>query len=154
MRAQADRMRQDRHFLQNIIKDFKEEHANFRVDGMWTVAQQIRHIGRVVWWFWKGGFEGEWDMDFAKEEAEISKPVTLAAALRELDENYNGFIEFLEGVPEAELDRKLKVPGVLPQDANHWTVLNAITDHTAHHRGALAVYLRLLGIKPTMVYAD
>jgi uncharacterized damage-inducible protein DinB len=31
-------------------------------------------------------------------------------------------------------------------------VILAQGDHTAHHRGALSVYLRLLGVVPPMVY--
>ncbi|MCC6546886.1 DinB family protein [Candidatus Sumerlaeota bacterium] len=154
MREHADLMRKDRHFLQNILKDFKEEHANFRVTGMWTTAQQIRHVGRVVWWFWKGAFEGEWDMDFAREEAEISKPVTLAAAIRELDENYNELIMFLETASDATLGEVMANNPIFPAGTKKFIALAAITDHTAHHRGILSVYLRLNGIKPTMAYAD
>ena len=33
-------------------------------------------------------------------------------------------------------------------------ILSGITDHTAHHRGALTVYARLLGKTPPMPYAD
>jgi len=32
-------------------------------------------------------------------------------------------------------------------------VINAIVDHTAHHRGALSVYARLPGKVPMMPYA-
>ena len=33
-------------------------------------------------------------------------------------------------------------------------LVSAITDHTAHHRGVLAVYARLLGRTPDMPYGD
>jgi len=33
-------------------------------------------------------------------------------------------------------------------------VIGAISDHTAHHRGALTVYARLLGKEPKMPYMD
>jgi uncharacterized damage-inducible protein DinB len=32
-------------------------------------------------------------------------------------------------------------------------VISGIVDHTAHHRGSLAVYARLRGKVPTMPYA-
>jgi uncharacterized damage-inducible protein DinB len=35
-----------------------------------------------------------------------------------------------------------------------WSVVSAISDHTAHHRGALTVYSRLLGKVPVMPYAE
>ncbi len=34
------------------------------------------------------------------------------------------------------------------------TVIAAIAEHTAHHRGSLAVYARLLGYAPPMPYMD
>jgi uncharacterized damage-inducible protein DinB len=40
--------------------------------------------------------------------------------------------------------------GGLPKHAI-WT---AVLDHTAHHRGALTVYSRLLGKVPAMPYMD
>ena len=33
-------------------------------------------------------------------------------------------------------------------------IFGALTDHTAHHRGALSVYTRLLGKVPPMPYMD
>jgi uncharacterized damage-inducible protein DinB len=38
-------------------------------------------------------------------------------------------------------------------DAPRKVVVNAIVDHTAHHRGSLAVYARLLGKAPPMLYS-
>jgi uncharacterized damage-inducible protein DinB len=34
------------------------------------------------------------------------------------------------------------------------SIFGGITDHTAHHRGALTVYARLKGIVPPMPYMD
>jgi uncharacterized damage-inducible protein DinB len=34
------------------------------------------------------------------------------------------------------------------------SVIGAISDHTAHHRGALTVYSRLLGKVPKLPYMD
>jgi len=34
------------------------------------------------------------------------------------------------------------------------TIVAAIAEHTAHHRGSLAVYARMLGYAPPMPYAD
>jgi uncharacterized damage-inducible protein DinB len=33
-------------------------------------------------------------------------------------------------------------------------IIAAIAEHTAHHRGALAVYARLLGYAPPIPYTD
>jgi uncharacterized damage-inducible protein DinB len=34
------------------------------------------------------------------------------------------------------------------------SIVGAISDHTAHHRGALTVYSRLLGKTPLMPYVE
>ena len=33
-------------------------------------------------------------------------------------------------------------------------IISTITDHTAHHRGALTVYARVSGLVPPMPYMD
>ncbi len=45
-------------------------------------------------------------------------------------------------------------PGPIMDRAPVLAVFEGITDHTAHHRGSLAVYARLLGKEPKMPYAD
>jgi uncharacterized damage-inducible protein DinB len=47
----------------------------------------------------------------------------------------------------------------LPKDgvmggAPRIAIVGAIADHTAHHRGALTVYARLLGVVPPMPYME
>jgi uncharacterized damage-inducible protein DinB len=39
------------------------------------------------------------------------------------------------------------------EGAARCSIVSGVTDHTAHHRGALAVYARLLGKEPPMPYA-
>jgi uncharacterized damage-inducible protein DinB len=153
MSCYAESLRKSRQFLNNIIKDFKPEHETFRpTPDMWTVAQQIRHIGRCAYWFRKGGFENHWEMDFEGEMKEMAKPVTLKAAIAELDSEYNALIAFLESVPPAVLAEPLEPNPIFPIGVPRSIVVDSLCEHTAHHRGALSVYLRLLGIKPTMAY--
>ena len=53
----------------------------------------------------------------------------------------------------AEWDAPLP-DGPIMGGAPRFTVLGAIRDHTAHHRGALAVYARLRGKVPPMPYIE
>jgi uncharacterized damage-inducible protein DinB len=46
------------------------------------------------------------------------------------------------------------ITGEIMTGAPKMAVVGAIGDHTAHHRGALAVYARLLGKEPKMPYAN
>lgn len=45
-------------------------------------------------------------------------------------------------------------PGPIMGGMPRFAILGAIRDHTAHHRGALTVYARLLGKAPPMPYMD
>ena len=54
--------------------------------------------------------------------------------------------------------RGLRPPSIPPKVAlrgREWmAIASAITDHTAHHRGALTVYARVSGLVPPMPYMD
>ena len=44
--------------------------------------------------------------------------------------------------------------GPIMGGAPRMAIISAITDHTAHHRGALTVYARVSGLVPPMPYMD
>ena len=149
----AEIVRNERKFLNNVLKDFKPENGDFRAtDDMMTVTQQIRHIAVTAKWFREGAFGAGFDMDFEKLDATLKEPATLEEALAELDAVYDANIAFLESLSAEELQAPMS-PNPLFGEAPRMAVISAEVDHTAHHRGALSVYLRLLGVTPTMVYA-
>ncbi len=150
----AEMIKAERKFLWNIIKDFKPEHGDYRpVEGMMTVNQLIRHVAQTLYWFREGAFGTGFRMDFEKMTEEYMQTTTLDDARAELERAYDEAIQFYCGLSEADLTAPLTPNSIFGESAK-LVVLNANTGHTAHHRGALAVYLRLLGITPTMVYAE
>ena len=46
------------------------------------------------------------------------------------------------------------LPGPIMGGMPRFVIFGAMTDHSAHHRGALTVYSRLLGKVPPMPYMD
>lgn len=148
----AAQVRQEQRLLSAIVNAFEPEHGAFRPKPeMMTVAQQINHIAHTIFWFREGAFGAGFDLDFEKLEDLNSREVTLAWALAELEKQYDSLVSFLESQSEAELHAPMgenPIFGAAPR----YVVLNAQADHTAHHRGALSVYLRLLDIIPPMIY--
>lgn len=148
----ADNMRREMKCLLHVLSDFKPEHGEFvPEEGMMSVAQQIHHIAFTVKWFREGAFGAGFNMDFEALEAENRKELSLEDALAEVAREYDELAAFVEPMSEAELMQPLTpnpVFGEIPRVA----VFSAQMDHTAHHRGSLAVYLRLLGITPKMPY--
>lgn len=105
-------------------------------------AERAAHVARTIDWFIDGAFvryDG-FDMDFAKHNAGAQAWLerAFAGAATVLTNNANRLHETLP----------LGIMGGSPRRA----VVGGIVDHTAHHRGSLAVYARLLGHVPAMPY--
>jgi uncharacterized damage-inducible protein DinB len=122
--------------------------------GMFTVAQQVAHVAQTVEWFIEGAFRPEgFNMDFEAMDAEVRRVTSLAEAREWLGRAFAAALRTVAAKSDAELLVPLPagpIMGGLPRMA----IFGAITDHTAHHRGALTVYSRLNGITPPMPYME
>ena len=117
-----------------------------------TVAQQVAHAAQTLDWFVEGASRPEgFNLDFAAHAKEVAAVTSLAAAREWMDKAYGNAIQFLRRRSPEELARPLPagpVMGGQPVSEIVW----AMVEHTAHHRGALTVYSRLLGKVPVMPY--
>jgi uncharacterized damage-inducible protein DinB len=120
--------------------------------GTMTVAQQIAHAAQTIEWFIDGAQRpGGFDLDFEKLGSATSAVTSLAAAQQWLDKAYARAIDFVKTQSAESLAKPLPagpVMGGQPVSDIFW----AMIEHTAHHRGALTVYSRLLGKVPVMPY--
>ena len=119
---------------------------------MMSVAQQVAHVAQTIDWFREGmvcptGF----DMDFSAHIAAVAKITSLKDARDWHQRANDALIEQIQKMSEAELNQPLP-PGPVMGGAPCMTVVGGIDDHTAHHRGVLTVYSRLLGKVPHMPY--
>jgi uncharacterized damage-inducible protein DinB len=142
-----------RTFFLNVIRCFAPEHAGFAPQpGMLTVAGQIAHTALTVDWFFVGAFRPEgFDMDFPAHLAAARAVTTLDQAIATFNASYDAGIARLGEVSMAELHLPI-APGPIMGGAPRIAIIEGLCDHTAHHRGALAVYARLLGLSPPMPY--
>ncbi len=124
------------------------------IEGTWTVAQQIGHVAQTVDWFIEGAFRPEgFDTDWPKIQEEIGRVKSVAEARAWVEAAFARAIDFLGARTPEELAHPLP-PGEIMGGAPRFAVVSAIADHTAHHRGVLTVYTRLLGRVPPMPYMD
>jgi uncharacterized damage-inducible protein DinB len=122
-------------------------------DGMMTVAQQVAHAAQTLDWFVTGASRTEgFDLDFAAHGQIIAAVTSLAAARVWLATAYASAVEFLEASTPEKLAQLLP-PGPVMGGQPVSDIVWAMVEHTAHHRGALTVYSRLLGKVPPMPYA-
>lgn len=134
---------------------FKEEDSGFApTPGQFTLAQHVAHVAQTVDWFVEGAFRPEgFDMDFAVQHAKVRDFTSYQAAMADLARAIDQAAATLDGKSNEEMLAPLPdgpVMGGQPRAG----IIAAISEHTAHHRGALAVYARLLGYAPPMPYAD
>lgn len=122
--------------------------------GLFTVAQQVAHAAQTVEWFVEGAFAaGGFDLGFEKMDKEVRAVTSLEAARGWFDRACAAAKDAINAHPEADWNAPLPdgpIMGGLPRRA----IFGALTDHSAHHRGALTVYARLLGKIPPMPYME
>ena len=141
-------------FFARSTRVLEEADSGFRPQpGMMTVAQQVAHTAHTLDWFIQGASRPEgFDLDFETQATTVDAVASLEAARHMLEKSYRNAMHFLNGQSEADLARPLPagpVMGGQPVSDIVW----AMIEHTAHHRGALTVYSRMLGKVPVMPYA-
>jgi uncharacterized damage-inducible protein DinB len=140
-------------FFERSTSVLDEADSQFRpCDGMMTVAQQVAHAAQTLDWFVEGVTRPEgFDLDFEKLARETGAVTSLNAARRELETAYANAIAFVRSRTPEQLAAPLP-PGPVMGGQPVSDILWAMVEHTAHHRGALTVYSRLLGKVPPMPY--
>ena len=143
------------HFFKNTISCLTEADSGYAPrSGMMTVCQQVAHVAHTIDWFFEGAFNPKgFDMNFQEHCKKISQFVSLKSALGELEGAFQRAIQVYKNTAATEWDLPL-APGPVMGGEPRAVILGAIIDHTAHHRGSLAVYGRLLGREPKMPYAE
>jgi uncharacterized damage-inducible protein DinB len=143
-----------RRFFDRTTRCLTEADSLFRATpGTWTIATHVAHVAQTLDWFREGCFENRWRMDFEAMIAETATASSLAAERARLAEAWERLRDRVAAATEAELAAPLADNPILPgRPLVH--IVEAVVDHTGHHRGALAVCARLAGRVPEMPYAD
>lgn len=151
----ASEIRMQLDFFSRGTRCFTEEHSDYApVAGQFSVANQVAHVAQTIAWFREGAFRPEgFNMDFEEHERISRSYTSLAAAQKFLADETETLAKFLESKTMDDLLAPI-VPGMIMGGAPRLAIVGALGDHTAHHRGALSVYARLLGLVPPMPYMD
>lgn len=141
-------------YFERTVSNLREEDSTFSpTPEMMTTAQQVAHTGSTVDWFREGAFGGEWDMDFEAGARKVAEHTSLERAMQLLREAFARMRERIEASSDDELAAALPDNPILGTQPRYH-VIEALVDHTGHHRGTLAVYTRLRGRVPPMPYMD
>jgi uncharacterized damage-inducible protein DinB len=141
-------------FFMNTISCLTEEDSGFKpTEETYTVAQHVGHAAETIEWFFNGIFSNKgFDMDFENYAEHMKKYTSFEKCVEQFKEATANGIEQLKNASDDEL--MAPITGEIMTGSPKISVVGGIVDHTAHHRGALAVYARLLGKIPQMPYAN
>jgi uncharacterized damage-inducible protein DinB len=149
----ANQLLASQDFFERSTKVLDEADSGFRPrEGMMTVAQQIAHAAQTLDWFIEGVSRPEgFDLDFEKHAKALEAMTSLAAARQMLQTAYANSVQFLRSRSPEDLSQPIP-PGPIMGGQPVSDIVWAMVEHTAHHRGALTVYSRLLGKVPPIPY--
>jgi uncharacterized damage-inducible protein DinB len=142
-------------YFSRSTRALTEVHSTFApAPGMMTAAQQVAHAAHTIDWFIEGAFRAEgFDMDFEGQQKKVNACTSLTAARAWFDRSIESAKTAVATKSDADLMVPLPAQGIM-DGAPRMAVFGGITDHTAHHRGALTVYARLQGLVPPMPYME
>ena len=140
-------------FFNRSTGNLTEEDSSYTpVDGVFSTAQQVAHAAQTIDWFIDGAFAPNgFDLDFEGHERKVRAVTSLSDARAWLDKS----VENAQAVVASKTDEEWGQPlpdGPVMGGQPRMSIFGAITDHTAHHRGALTIYARLRGKVPPMPY--
>ena len=142
-----------RRLFRTTTSVFGPADAGFAPDAeLYTVAGHFAHAADSIDWFVHGAFGSGWDLDFEKLIAQARAVTSLEEASAWLDRAFDNAIQVVGEASEQELFEAIPDTRIM-DGAPRMAVVGSIIDHTAHHRGSLAVYARLIGKAPPMLYS-
>ncbi len=143
-----------REYFNRSTRPLEEAHAGFAPrDGMYTVAGHVAHVAQTIEWFYDSAFSDTWRMDFDEMDKQARGVTSLADARAWFERAVNKAMQVTAGHSAQEW-ASLFPPNPIMGERPRASIIGAVIDHTSHHRGALTVYQRLLGLTPPLSYMD
>ena len=144
-----------REYFDRSTRALTEDDSDYApADGTFTAAQQVAHAAQTIDWFIEGAFSPTgFSLEFEALDRKVRGVTSLADARAWLTRAVDNARQAIESTSDDDWSRPLPAGPILggrPRAA----IFGAISDHTAHHRGALTVYARLRGKTPPMPYMD
>ncbi|GAK52818.1 hypothetical protein U14_04075 [Candidatus Moduliflexus flocculans] len=151
-----EQLKATRQFFLNSVSCLTDDDSGFApTKETFTVAQQVEHAALTVEWFIEGAFSPQgFNLDFATADATVKKATSFDKALQHFQQAFDAAIQKIQSLTIDELVASFPPDDPIYRGAPKFIVINGIVDHTAHHRGALTVYARLLGKTPKMPYSE
>ncbi len=149
----VEQLESTKKFFNTTLSVFESDNAGFApYPELYTVAGHVAHVADSTEWFVEGAFGDGWDLEFDASIAKAKAVTSLEEANEWLDRSFANAIAIVGAASDQTLFESIPDTRIM-EGAPRMAVVSGIVDHTAHHRGSLAVYARLIGKEPPMPYA-
>ena len=115
-----------------------------------SAIQLARHIATADGWFVQSVLDGKFEFDPVAAEKAEEKLTTAADAVAFYEKSMRDKVRQLRATSGDQLAREVEFFGVTKAPAV--TFLAAAQNHSVHHRGQLAAYLRAMGSHVPSIY--
>lgn len=140
LRAAIQKLEHARAYTLQVAEAMPSEHYMFKpTEESMTFAQQLHHLAENLGWLSSVYLKNETNPVTKKLQSDKN------ASIHELELVYDYALLALQAFPPQSL------PDTVSFFAGPMTklqIINLINDHQTHHRAQLAVYLRMVGVKP------
>jgi uncharacterized damage-inducible protein DinB len=123
-----------------------------------SIGWNANHLVEIIGWVPGIVEQSEWDIAPVGEEPYEAPAVTQASQLLDLfDVRSQAAVEALQGVPDSVMHEpwSLKFAGQALFTMNKGDCIRKwVFSHSAHHRGILSAYLRMVGIQFPSIYEE
>lgn len=137
--AYLEKLENSKKYLIAFAEAMPEEYYGFRPAQVeMTFSEQLNHIQQNMEWLSSTYLN--------KEESELSMITNeKQRIIANLKFSFNAVSKCVQALNEENMDEKVDF---FAGEKNKLQIFNLLQDHVTHHRGQLAVYLNLKGIKP------
>jgi uncharacterized damage-inducible protein DinB len=116
-------------------------------NGKFTLGDLLRHLAVAERYMWAENVQGH-ASTYTTHGQELADG--LEDVLAFMDRLHSESMEIFSKLTDEDLQRKCKTPG--GGEITVWKWLRAMTEHEAHHRGQIYVYLAILGVPTPPLY--
>lgn len=134
-----------------VLAAVKDENRDYRPDPKSRTAWQLAtHLATADIWFMDSILQGKfvWDPEKAKQvEGQFEN---VAQVVEYYQKTFPEKLAALKATPAEELAQELDFFGMMKMPRAQW--IGFANNHSIHHRGQLAAYLRAMGSKVPNIY--
>ena len=134
-----------------VIEAVKDDNRGYKPDPKSRTAWDLAiHLATADIWFMDCILNGKFEYDLAAVKAAEAQFTAVSGVVDFYEKTFPARLAALRALPAEALGERLDLFGVVQMTRAEW--IGFANNHSIHHRGQLAAYLRAMGSKVPNIY--